>query len=311
MAIMLTFHGVTHPGRVRKINEDGFCHDARLGLFLVADGLGGHNAGEIASRMALESVSHLHPAHLRRRGVHLALRGRYLPLVRREPLRTALRLANRRVFQASEEGVEYAGMGTTIVAALVVGQYAHLSPRSATAGSIRSWTAPLSRLTVDDSWLATLSAQDPDLDPAQLERSPAASRHHQGDRHAGRNRARHPRAHAQPGETLLLCSDGLHDMVTDEDISAEVSSRAAEPRRRGAGLVDGRSTPGGRDNVTALLVRYERVSTAPRATPSARFLCERLKGSADRRSEITRASLASRLHPAACRAGRPASLRRA
>ena len=118
---MLTVHGVTHPGRVRKINEDGFYYDVQLGLYLVADGLGGHNAGEIASRLALESVL----GFIQRTredeeftwpfGVETGLS------YDANRIRTALRLANRRVFQMSESGPQYGGMGTTVVAALVSG----------------------------------------------------------------------------------------------------------------------------------------------------------------------------------------------
>ena len=53
---MVTVQAVTHPGLVRRVNEDGFYYDVGLGLYLVADGMGGHNAGEIASRLALESI---------------------------------------------------------------------------------------------------------------------------------------------------------------------------------------------------------------------------------------------------------------
>jgi serine/threonine protein phosphatase PrpC len=255
MTTMLTFKGVTHPGRVRKANEDGFCHDARLGLFLVADGLGGHNSGEIASRMALESIS----SFIRRTkddeeftwpfGVDT-----YLSYDANR-VRTALRLANRRVFQASEEGVEYAGMGTTIVTALVTGS----TLTFATVGDSRLYSfsgATLSRLTVDDSWLATLSAQDPGLDPAQLERHPL--------RHvitkaigtlADTEVDIHERA-LTSGEMLLLCSDGLHDMLTDDDISHELAAGASidDTAER---LVQHALEAGGRDNITVLLVRYD------------------------------------------------------
>jgi protein phosphatase len=252
---MLTFHGTTHPGRVRKVNEDGFLEAAPLGLFLVADGMGGHNAGEIASRMAIESV---HTFIRRTRddeeftwpfGVDT-----YLSFDANR-MRTALRLANRRVFHASEEGVDFSGMGTTIVAALVSGSTLTYS----SVGDSRIYSlidGQLKRLTVDDSWLATLTAQEPNLDPAQLEHHPLR---HVITKAIGTLAETEPEIHERtltPGETLLLCSDGLHDMLSDEEIRQELA-KGDSLEETAQNLVNRALDAGGRDNVTALLVRYD------------------------------------------------------
>lgn len=254
MVIMLTFHGATHPGRVREVNEDGFYHDANLGLFLVADGLGGHNAGEIASRMALESV---HTFIRRTRddeeftwpfGVDT-----YLSFDANR-MRTALRLANRRVFHTSEERLEYAGMGTTMVACLVTGDTLTFS----SVGDSRIYSflqGTLARLTVDDSWLATLTAQEPGVDLAQLEHHPLR---HVITKALGTLAETEPKIQERtltPGETLLLCSDGLHDLVSDEEIREEMAGGRALDATAQA-LIERALAVGGRDNVTALLVRY-------------------------------------------------------
>src|SRR5260370_5178131 len=119
---MLSVHTVTHPGNVRDINEDAVLWDQTVGLIAVADGMGGHNAGEVASKMALETIrGFLHKSAVSddftwpfgvNPGISLAA----------NRLLTAMKIANRRVLRASEERTEYIGMGTTVVAGLVEGQ---------------------------------------------------------------------------------------------------------------------------------------------------------------------------------------------
>ena len=116
---MLTVHGVTHPGRVRKINEDSWLGDIDLGVFVVADGMGGHNAGEIASKLAIESVR----GFLLRTsdsddctwpyGIDPTLS------FNANRLMTSLKLANHCVFKVGESRDEYTGMGTTAVAVVI------------------------------------------------------------------------------------------------------------------------------------------------------------------------------------------------
>jgi protein phosphatase len=255
MAIMVTFHGVTHPGLVRKINEDGLVYDEKLGLYVVCDGLGGHNSGEIASRMALESVltfiqhtcdddEFTWPF-----GVDMQMS------FDANRMRTALRLANRRVFQASEERVEYAGMGTTIVATLVSGS----TLTFASIGDSRIYSfvnGAMSQLTVDDSWLATLAAQQPDLDPAQLAEHPLR---HVITRAVGtlaETELEIKERTLSAGETLLLCSDGLHDLVPEEEMLRIIGSQTVLAEAAQS-LVNHALGAGGRDNITALLVRYD------------------------------------------------------
>ena len=119
---MLTANGATHPGRVRHVNEDAFYTDVDAGIFIVADGMGGHNAGEIASAMAIDTM---------RKFVVRTLSGSEFTWpfgvdpklsFHANWLLTAAKLANRRVCRESETRDEYTGMGTTLVAALIIDQ---------------------------------------------------------------------------------------------------------------------------------------------------------------------------------------------
>ncbi|MGH9163137.1 MAG: PP2C family protein-serine/threonine phosphatase [Vicinamibacteraceae bacterium] len=252
---MLEAHGVTHQGLVRPTNEDGLFHDIDLGLFAVADGMGGHSAGEVASRLALESVH----TFIRRTkddeeftwpfGVDMRLS------FDANRVRTALRLANRRAFQVSESGVEFAGMGTTIVAVLITGnRLTYTAVGDSRLYSFRNHT--LSRLTEDDSWIATLRAREPDLDEEQLRRHPLR---HVITKAIGTLADTDVEIYERTltsGDVLLLCTDGLHDLVTDSEIrdllAARTSLEASAER-----LIARALEVGGRDNVTALLVRYD------------------------------------------------------
>src|SRR3954465_8209658 len=116
---MIEAFGLSDVGRVRKGNEDSFACDESLRLFIVADGMGGHNAGEVASRLAVEALV----GFIRRSHEDTDVSWPYgidpTLSLQSNRLRTAINLANRRVFRAAESHDDYTGMGTTIVAALI------------------------------------------------------------------------------------------------------------------------------------------------------------------------------------------------
>ncbi|MFI5342579.1 MAG: PP2C family protein-serine/threonine phosphatase, partial [Candidatus Methylomirabilales bacterium] len=112
--------GRTDVGRKRSGNEDSFCVAQDLGLFVVADGMGGHAAGEVASRLAVETIQEWMQKYTR--GESTTLVGQPLTGAsdRANWLLSSIRLANRMIFDAAQGGKEYAGMGTTLVAALSI-----------------------------------------------------------------------------------------------------------------------------------------------------------------------------------------------
>ena len=256
MILTLAAHGVTHPGRVRKNNEDALSFDSDLGLFLVADGMGGHNAGEVASALAVEAI----------RGF----------LIRSKPgddftwpygidpalsflgnrLSTAVKLANRRVFKAGESHDSYTGLGTTVVAMVVE------EDQCAFAGvgdsRIYVWEdGRLTQLTRDDSWVATVLAREPVMDEAALAAHPM--------RHVLTNviGAREPlemdvseRA-LRGGERFLLCSDGLHGVLEDPELERVLSS-GQTPQAMAEDLIRQALERNVSDNVTALVIGCDR-----------------------------------------------------
>jgi protein phosphatase len=239
---MIDAHGVTHPGRVRTINEDALLADEALRLFVVADGMGGHNAGDVASRIAVETVR----AFLVRSQDQAECTWPYgidsRVSLDANRLLTALKVANRKVFRAADAAV-LAGDDSLCFGSVGDSRvYAH------SAGT-------LARLTEDDSWLASIAAADATLTEEQ--------------------KATHPMRHVltkalgatptvdvdvteravRAGEQFLLCSDGLHGAIEHSAIGAVLSS-AASAREAAERLVQAALDGPASDNVTALVVRY-------------------------------------------------------
>ena len=225
--------GKTDVGRRRKLNEDKFLVDADTNLFAVCDGMGGHNAGEVASRMAIETLA----AFIERSHKEKDITWPYglEPALSFEAnrLKTAIQLANKKVFKAADNREDYTGMGTTLVAALVTG-------RTVTVGSAgdsrcySSATASCAQLTRDDSWVSAAWAEGI-LSPDEIDAPPAAQRHHQGDGRQGRrSTSTSSSTGLEPGDVVLLCSDGLHAMINDEEILAASRPSGRHARRDAA-----------------------------------------------------------------------------
>jgi protein phosphatase len=234
----LAAHGVTHQGR-RTTNEDAFLVDPARGLFVVADGMGGHNAGEVASSLAVKSIGEFladgTPASL-------------------NVLDEALRLANDYILNAAGEKPDYTGMGTTVAVVYLrdaEAVYAH-------AGDSRVYLwhlGVLTRLTRDDSWVAAAMNGMGD-DAREMEQHPM--------RHV-LTKVLGLRPELQPsvaetafvvGDVLLLCSDGVHGAVSDDKLGQLLGSQ--KPVASVAeSVVKEALAHGATDNVTAVVVRRE------------------------------------------------------
>jgi protein phosphatase len=230
----------TDVGLRRSANEDRYVIASELGLYLVADGMGGHTAGQVASDLAAQSAV---------RALE-TLEGAQPTLA--EKLRYAVAAANREIFDTAQEKPHLTGMGTTLVAVLAGGQriaLAHVGDSRAyliRAGKIR-------QLTDDHSLVAELVRR--------REITAHAARGHP-HRHVltralGVRRAVEPDlAELSPavGDLFVLCSDGLTGHVLDDEIAAEVT-RQDDLDTACANLIALANSRGGEDNTTVMVVR--------------------------------------------------------
>jgi protein phosphatase len=252
---VISAYGVSDIGRVRKTNEDCFVSDPELGLFAVADGMGGHSAGQVASRLAIDTVL----AFIRRSSTDTDFSWPYgleqSMSLEGNRLRTAIHLANRRVYRTAESTDDYSGMGTTIVGLLMSGSrvsIAHVGDSRVYLLSDRG----LLQLTHDDSWAATILSQDASLTPEDIAKHPMRNvltnvlgAREQVDVHLRERGLR-------GGESLLLCSDGLYGVLPIETMQ-DVLAAAHDAQSAAETLVHRALDAGSRDNATALVVRYE------------------------------------------------------
>jgi|SRR5579884_182772 len=234
----------TDTGRQRRENEDSAI--ACAPLFVVADGMGGARAGEVASRIAIEAFEH---------GLPDAGSSE-------ERLAELVREANRAIYDRAHREPELKGMGTTLTAAYL--DDAHVT--IAHVGDSRAYLfrdGELRRLTQDHSLVGELVARGK-LTEEQAAEHPQRSiitRALGVEREVDVDTWTHP-AHAD--DVLMLCSDGLTSMISEERI-AEILAAQADLERAGAQLIEEANAAGGRDNITVVLCRLEEVGGDPAA----------------------------------------------
>jgi protein phosphatase len=247
---LLLAYGLTDKGRVRPTNEDCFAIHEDLGLCIVADGMGGHKAGEVAARLAVDAVV----SFLRMSedtwpfgfDQELSADG--------NRLRTAIRLADAEIRKAAFTTHDYAGMGTTIVAA----RAAEGRLSVAHVGDSRLYlmaSRQLRQLTRDDSWMATMLADDPHADRLLLEHHPMRNALTNVVGARIKANVHVVEQELTGGEVLLLTTDGVHGVLDDARIE-QVMLEDEDPRAIAQGVVTAALTRGSRDNCTAVVARY-------------------------------------------------------
>jgi protein phosphatase len=245
---------VSHPGLRRDENEDAYCVRADVGLYIVADGMGGHAAGEVASRLATDTIESF-VSDTRNADPNQTWPFPYDPTLSLDGnrLKAAFRLANRKIAAAMEENDRLRGMATTAAAVLVNRQ-----PVVAHVGDSRVYRwrgGRLHQITEDHSWVseqvragvltdadarrhpwrnvvtrALSGGDDPDVEVADVD--------------------------LEPGDRLIVCSDGLSGVVTSDRLQ-EILGAGTSLEDTCQALIDAANEAGGPDNITVAMLQVD------------------------------------------------------
>ena len=258
----------TDPGMVRSHNEDSVASIAEKGLVVLADGMGGYNAGEVASGMATTVLTTELRQLLEEHAPHEvdSLSG---TKAAQKMLREQVAKANASIYQAAQSQPQYAGMGTTLVVALFFDNrmmVAHIGD----SRLYRMRGDEFSQVTKDHSLLQ----EQIDAGMLTKEQAKHSSNKNLVTRALGIDPAVETEIHEYatlPGDIYLLCSDGLSDMVNDEDIGIALQALGANLELAARQLVQMANDKGGRDNVSVILIRILREYPAERGLASRIF----------------------------------------
>lgn len=234
----------------RKMNQDHIGSWPELGLYVVADGMGGHNAGEVASHLAVETIYGFIAESARTADITWPFGLELKNSIDVNRLITAVRLANRKIYSEGASAPELSGMGTTVVAALVAGDKVAL----VSVGDSRIYRlrdGSLEQLTSDDTWLASVlgAKEAEDADPGHPLRHVLTSVVGTKDDLKPESREEQ----LQRGDRLLLCTDGIHGRLDSAALTSVLAS-AATASDGAARLVHEAITRGTTDNATALVI---------------------------------------------------------
>jgi PPM family protein phosphatase len=255
-AMTLEFFSATDTGRARNNNEDSIAVHETAGLIVLADGMGGYNAGEVASGMATSFIK--------------TELGRWLQEASGNATDTDVRRAmdicvdnaNRAIFNAANSNPQYAGMGTT----LVVGAFRDGRLLMGHVGDSRGYrfrSGRLVQITHDHSLLQ----EQIDSGLITPEQAAFSTNKNLVTRAVGVEDTVLLETHLHdimPGDIYLLCSDGLSDMLDDDSIAQVLQSHDALPEC-GTALIDAANDAGGKDNIAVVLVRVKGQSSPSRS----------------------------------------------
>ncbi|MGB5489670.1 MAG: Stp1/IreP family PP2C-type Ser/Thr phosphatase [Woeseiaceae bacterium] len=250
----IDFAEITDTGRVREHNEDAIGSVPEIGLMVLADGMGGYNAGEVASGIAVQIVTELATV-----GANREERDDIDPhsgMMRQSiVLRDAVYRANKIIYQTAQSQTHCEGMGTTIVACLFYDDrvsIAHVGDSRA----YRMRDGSLEQITLDHSLLQELV----DRGFYSEEEAQRSTNRNYVTRALGVEPIVEVEVHEHdvlPDDVYVLCSDGLSDMVEDDDIHLTISTFNASLEVVGQQLVDLANDHGGRDNISVMLAQIK------------------------------------------------------
>jgi len=245
--------GLTDIGRRRDNNEDIFYTDDRVGIYIVADGMGGHRAGEVASSTVVSSIKdymeafHTSSAAQEGRGSQMS------------PAASAvchgIELANRVVYQLSQDQGSYKGMGSTAAVAYIYDN----TLVTANVGDSRIYLIrdnDIEQVTQDHTLLAEQMRKNPDWDPSTA----SIPMKHILLRAVGIHETVEADVYEiqpLPGDLILMCSDGLTDMLSDEEIH-QIVREGGPLDEICSRLVDSANEKGGQDNITVVLAQIQK-----------------------------------------------------
>ena len=234
----------------RKMNEDHHGSWPDLGLFVVADGMGGHNAGEVASHLAVETIRNFIAESAISADITWPFGLEVKDSIDTNRLTTAVRLANRKIYHEGTKSPDLSGMGTTVVAALVgADRITIVSVGDSRIYRLRS--GALEQLTKDDTWLASVLGEKvaEDADPQHPLRHVLTSV--VGTKDDVKPASREEDLVA--GDRFVMCTDGVHGKL-DSTALAQLLARAASASAGAETLVSEAITRGTSDNATALVI---------------------------------------------------------
>ena len=250
----ISYKAISDVGRKRSANEDNYHADGDMNLFVVADGMGGHAAGEVASKVAVESIQDFVRNTSNDKDITWPYEFDETLSMAGNRLKSAIQTAHAKVLEVTSTKKEYQGMATTVVSILVEDSRAQV----AHVGDSRAYLVrdgKLIQLTSDHSWVNE-----------QLRTGAITSQ--QARNHPYRNIVTRALGGPNPvdvdvteeqmqdGDIVLLCSDGLNTMITDEQILEIIDQNQDDLDKACQDLINTANQNGGEDNVTAILVKY-------------------------------------------------------